>query len=228
MLLYVARIGGGGENSETAKASRVNNSANNGSIVVLVALDASANAILSFGTIGDDVTWSDSSGKALLSAGFVEPDGRRQEGNSTPQVSAHLAADRDAGVSNYAIDWDLDPGTLANVIDRGNATIPSTANLPKLLKVAIFYNVDFLPFDKNNFGTTTTNLWSHGDWGHEDIVFRSNDLSNMTLTIEVNGFEDMKYSYALSKMYKLNLIDRRFNDPIVTHTRCTILEFKGT
>jgi len=45
----------------------------------------------------------------------------------------------------------------------------------------------------------------------------------MVLAIEVNGFQEIKYNYALKGMYKVDLIDK-YDDNF--DAGCTILEFE--
>ncbi|MER9121301.1 hypothetical protein NKH93_32950 [Mesorhizobium sp. M0954] len=222
LISYVAGIGA--KNGEVSNADQAEQGAQDSSFVVLVALDASPNAILSFGAIGSGVTWKSNSSARALSSGFLGFYGVR-EGNSTPRVTADLATMRDVGVSTYAIDWDLDPGTLASVIDRRNAAIPPTANLPKLLKVAIFHDIRVLPFEQHNFGVPHVDVWGKNELNHEKMSFEPNDFSNMILTMEVNNFSDMKYRYSLRSIYEVDLVDK-FGDGI--DSRCTMLEFEAT
>jgi hypothetical protein len=225
LVSYVAQIVGGREAGEASNAGQAGDGVNDSSIVVLIPLDESQNAILSFGEIGTGASWYESGDGASISAGFATSSHRgARTGNSTPKVTAGLAPSRDFGMSNYAIDWDLDPATLANAIDRKNMAILPTAKLPGILKVAIFYDVRVLPFQQNNFSLPYANLWNHNDWARKYITL-GQDLENMMFTIEVNGFPEKKYSYTLKRMYKLSLTDNADDE---VDTGCTILEFEAT
>ncbi len=117
---------------------------------MLLALDASANAILSFGSIGQDAEWAsaeEEDDRKAISAGFVESRHKRR-GNTWPQVKSGPAAPKPGEASTYEIDWDLDPGILANVTDRRNPAIAPTAKFPKLLRIAIFHEGLFLPLKR--------------------------------------------------------------------------------
>ena len=162
--------------------------------MVLMSLDASANAILSFGKIGKDAEWalgSTGGDNKLVSAGFVESNSKRY-GNSWPRVTMSPAAPKPADPSTYEIDWDLDPGTLAGVIDRRNPAIAPTAKFPKLFRIAILYDGLLLPFEKNNFGITASEYWKLNDAGWEQINFKPEDIGDMKLSMIVNGFDDMR------------------------------------
>lgn len=65
----------GGSKKEESKPSSTKKANKQGSTVVLMAMDASANTILSFGTIGNDAAWTsggEDNDKRTISAGFVE------------------------------------------------------------------------------------------------------------------------------------------------------------
>jgi hypothetical protein len=191
---------------------------------VLIPLDDSQNAILSFGQIDTDTSWYEDRGMSSISAGFVKSlDRRTQVGNSTPMVTTRLATNPNRGISNYAIDWDLDPATLSNVIDRKNTAIQPTAKLPRILKVAILYDVRVLPFQRNNFALPYANLWNH-EKGTYKYVATGEALRNAMLTIEVNGFRETKYRYVLKRVYELTLIDDSDDD---IDAGCTLLEFEA-
>lgn len=83
-------------------------------VIVLIALDDSENAILSFGQIGNGVGWFKDQGEPSISAGFLNSQGF-PEGNSIPAVLSSLAANR-RGRSSYAVNWNLDPVTLAKSV----------------------------------------------------------------------------------------------------------------
>jgi hypothetical protein len=94
----------------------------------------------------------------------------------------------------------------------------------RLLKIAIFNDIHSLPFPRNNFGRPFTNVWNHNESSRKNVALGADDLSDMTLTIEVNGFEDMKYNYSLKSFYELQLIDDSESD---VETRCTVIELQA-
>ena len=189
-------------------------------VIVLIALDDSENAILSFGQIGADADWFNDEGPPSISAGFLNGQGF-PEGNSIPFVLSQLAAKR-RGKSSYAVNWNLDPVTLAKSLNRRNPDIPPTAKLPQTLKVAIFYDVDRLPFALNNFAVPyAVNLWRNNQNTRHTIPL-SRKLRNSFFTLEVNGVRRSKY--ALKRMYRLDLIDE-YDDEI--GTACTLFEFEA-
>jgi hypothetical protein len=219
LLSYVARIG---DQSKVGDVTRMDQPAKeflNSSIVALIPLDESQNAILSFGEIGSETTWYDDHAGAMISGGFTLSPGRRK-GVSTPHVTTDLTEDGDLGTSNYSIDWYLDPATLVNAIDKRNTAIASTAKLHGTLKVAILYDTKVLPFQQNNFGVPYAELWG-ADPNREYLALGRN-FENVTLTVEVNGFRELKYR--LKGMYQPGLTDE-YDDKI--DTGCTILEFEA-
>ncbi|MDX6614850.1 MAG: hypothetical protein QOD75_4036 [Blastocatellia bacterium] len=222
LLPLVSRVANFGGHLQVKGAAEANYA--NETIVVLIPLDESQNAILSFGYIANETSWYKDQGEPPLSAGFptrLDPGAR--DGNSTPRVSTNLAAKPDRGMSNYAINWTLDSATLWNAIDRKNTEVRPTAKLPTILKVAIFYDVSVLPFQKNNFGLPYADLWGHNTAINREVAI-GQDLKNSAITIEVNGFRETRYSYVLKKMYKLRVIDE-YDDDI--DTNCTVLEFEA-
>jgi flagellar biosynthesis GTPase FlhF len=193
------------------------------STVVLMALDASANAILSFGRIGKDAEWAPGSSgldNKKVSAGFIEAESKRY-GNSWPRVTMGPAAPKPGDPSTYEIEWDLDPSTLAGVIDRRNPAIPPTAKFPKIFRIAILYDGIKLPFEKNNFGSPALEYWRTND-SEEQISFKPEDISDMKLSMIVNGFDDMHSDYVLKRVYKV-VLD---TDDYDVDTQCTMLEFE--
>jgi hypothetical protein len=208
-----------------SKPSTNKESKKEGSTVVLMALDASANAILSFGMLGKDAEWTseaEGENKTPASAGFVEAQHRRP-GNSTPRVTIGPAAPAPGDGSTYEIDWDLDPGTLAGVIDRRNPTIAPTAKFPKVFRIAILHDGLLLPFEKNNFGVPAEELWKN-DFRRTKIDFKPEDVSDMKLSMTVNGFDDMRSDYALKRVHDVDLN----TDDYDVDTKCTILEFEAS
>jgi hypothetical protein len=202
----------------------------NSPLVVLIPLDESKNAIMSFGDLGSAPDWSDDRGDALLSAGFSLPfmEGVRT-GDTWPQSSAELSPKQGHGMSHYAIDWALDPVTLANATDRRRADVPSTGKLPRVLRVVILYGnptkggeKQTLPFRKNNFAVTSAvNLWSSGPGKQSRVP----ELRDVSLTIQVNGLREGTYRYRLNRIYGVGLTDEYDDDEDIG---CTILEFEAT
>ncbi|WP_342724209.1 hypothetical protein AAFG07_34845 [Bradyrhizobium sp. B097] len=194
-----------------------------GSTVVLMSLDASSNAILSFGSIGKDAEWASNTGDKIPSAGFAGESPKRN-GDSLPQV-VHPGKSPSPGTEfTYAISWDLDPGTLAGVVDRRNPEIAPTAKLPKVFKIAILNGGLVLPFQKFNFAVPAVTLWGkHQDAAVAKDDFVPDDVSNMKITLVVNGSEDVRYDYYLKRVSKIDLTD----DDIDVDTECTMLEFEA-
>jgi hypothetical protein len=197
-------------------------------MVVLVALDASPNAVLSFGSIGSDVNWLDGAAKqgTRPSAGFVQPDGSLVEG-LTPSVDAQLASSREAGTSNYTITWNLDPSVLADSIARINKSVPVTGNLPKVLEVAIFHDFSELPFSENDFSHSSVEIWARNEWSRTKVNRTGSTFSNMTISFIVNGVDDIQYKYSLKAVFISDLVNKE-DETVEIASHCTILELEST
>ncbi|MET4233941.1 hypothetical protein ACVWXN_010173 [Bradyrhizobium sp. i1.4.4] len=125
----------------------------------------------------------------------------------------------------YAISWDLDPSTLAGVVDRRNPEIAPTAKLPKVFKIAILNGGLLLPFQKFNFAVPEVSLWGkYQDSAVAKDDFMPDDVSNMKITLVVNGYDDMRYEYILKRVSTIDLS----NDDIDVDTDCTMLEFEAS
>jgi hypothetical protein len=216
LLSYLARIADGEEPKDQNDSAQTDDD-----VVVLISLDESQNAILSFGEIGGGVSWFKNQGKPSLSAGFL--DGRGLPvGNSTPSVTTHLAKSGRRSFSTYRVHWELDPTTLAKSIDRTNAQIPPTAKLPRILKIAILHNVKMLPFPQNDFAVSyATNLWRDVGVNRHNTSFRR-ELKNAIVSLEVNGVREI--NYLLRRMYRLELMNEYDHE---FETSCTLLEFEA-
>jgi hypothetical protein len=209
---------------EEQSCSDVATSPKDETFVVLIPLDESANAILSFGAIAADTTWYQDHERTAISAGFIKTSRKeRRKGNSIPAFSSDLSPGT-SGLSSYDLHWSLDPSTLWNVIDRRNTAIVPTAKLPKTLKVTIFHDARVLPFEQNNFGISWGSLWVPNEWAREYQNIDKGELAEMTFSVEVNGFQEMKYNYALKKVYTLRITDD-YDDDI--NTGCTVFEFEA-
>ena len=194
------------------------------SIVVLIPLDDSLNAILSLGQIDRKVDWYLSGQANALSAGFATSSLRKKprQGSSIPHVSTKLAPTA-SGASSYTINWALDPTTLANSIDRMNAAVPSTAKLPRVLKIAVFYDMQILPFKEGDFANTAAeNLWTSS--GQKDVVF-NDTVRDVELVLSSNGSPEPAYKYTLKKIYRKELLNQNEDE---IRTRCTLLEFHAS
>jgi hypothetical protein len=218
LLSHVARIGDVRKAGDIPESDLPVDGVLKQSIAVVIPLDESQNAVLSFGEIGKETTWAKNRKGALISAGFVMSNEKeRRKGNSSPAVTAE---DGD-GTSNYKIDWSLDPATLARAMDKRNTAIAATAKLPSVLKVAIFYDAKMLPFEQNNFGVPEARIWDNFE-NERKYVTPGRDFENVTLELEVNGLRKLNYSF--KRMYKLRPLDE-YDDEI--DTSCSILEFEA-
>lgn len=222
LLSYIARVGPRPSDDELDDDSE--RKIDKDSIAVLIPLDDAQNAVLSFGRIGSGVSWYKRDQATALSAGFDTTRFRKKArtGDSIPYVSTNLSPTA-GGTSTYVIDWDLDPATLANSIDRRNTNVPSTAKLPDVLKIAIFYDIETLPFREGDFANSfATNLWARSDYLTQEIDLKS-ALKAVELSLAVNGSQEPTYKYRLKRIYRQRMVDQ-YDDEI--GTRCTILEFE--
>lgn len=225
LLSYVARLG------EKARPNGVAISRSRDkdkSIVVLMPLDDAQNAILSFGDVGSKVNWYDDrpppkgTPQRLLAAGFAKTNDKgTRRGGLTPSVTIKLASDRGQSESSYVIDWTIEPGALAAAVDRANDAIVTTAKLPTTLKLAVFYDIGILPFQRNHFGAPQAALWDE-ELAGEGIAFDS-DLKDTHLIVKINGLAERERRYRLKKMYSLGLSDKL---GVKVDTACTLLEFE--
>ena len=223
LLSYIARAGSvSSDDEEFERNGRDRPRAAGHPVVVLMPLDESPNAILSFGEIGTGVQWHRKRPNSAAPAGFAALDNTARTGNSTPHVRAELKPGKN-GASTYTVAWTLDPVTLANAIDRVNTAIAPTARLPRRFKIALLSEVVDLPFEQNSFGQSfAVNLWDDSEWQRRDIVV-GDAFTGMTLTVEANGVADARRSYAFKTMYRRDLVDDTEDEFAVA---CTILEFE--
>lgn len=215
LLSYIARLADDGSNTDDDDTA-----VDKGSIAVLLPLDEAQNTVLSFGDIRSGVPWSDERKNPPVAAGFWRVQGARKI-NKTPQANGEVEPDaRD--VPSYTIGWVLDPDDLPKAIDRKNSFVALTAKLPRKLKLAILYDVKFWPFPRNNFAEPHARLWADNDGELEEVAVTKDKLTNMTISIAVNGLTELEYKYHLSKLYRLKLLDD-FDDEL--KLKCTVLEF---
>jgi hypothetical protein len=90
------------------------------------------------------------------------------------------------------------------------------------LRLAILYDVKFWPFPRNNFAEPHARLWADNDGELEKVVVTRDKLTNMTISIAVNGLRELEYNSHLSELYRLKLFND-FDDEL--ELKCTFLEF---
>jgi len=182
------------------------------SLVVLIPLDESRNAFLTFAHVGAGVGWSGREHKP------TDPPSRL---DSPPGVFERPGTN--AGSTIYEIRWTLDPAALSRAIQRVDSSVPSTGRLPKTLRIAIFYDIGDLPFDRNTFTKTRAyGLWSDEETTTAGIPFK-NQLSEAELTLAINGAPEPAYRYRLRALQRKTLQDE-YDDELDAH--CTILVFE--
>jgi hypothetical protein len=185
------------------------------SLVVLIPLDESNNAILSFAHVSSEVEWDLSPPNAQAER---DPLVNLDWAQSVPRVKPMRHAK--AGISTYEIHWTLDPAALRTAIQRLNPDIPSMGRLPKTLRMAIFYDIACLPFRPYDF--TKSSTW--GLWLDEDTTIRFGDrMADAGLTVSVNGASQPTYRYRLKAVQRKTLLTE-YEDELPA--RCTMLVFE--
>lgn len=209
MLKFLAQLG---DNKQKHSEVNEDNVASNG-IIVLIPLDRSPNSVLSFGEIHSQVAWDDNDSASKLSASISTVQPR----TTSPVTTKKFSVD---SPSKYAIEWNLDPITLENSLNRANPAIRSGAKLPQVLNLVILRVAETLPFAYNNFALTSSNLWYANP---NQVKPQVSNVSNMTFSATVNGFSELEYHYNLVSIYHKPL----YNDwGEEIEIGCTILEFQ--
>jgi hypothetical protein len=186
------------------------------STLVLIPLDDSQNAILSFGEVPSDAL-ADDRGKPVAAG---ESSVRQGDGGSTPWVTTK---ERRGRLANFGIEWDLDPATLAAEVSRRNAHIAPTASLPQRLGVILLHDIRQLPVQPANYSIPrAVNLWDRNGYGREKVTLPP-DMAAMRLILEANGFRQITHSYRLARAYRIDLRDE-YDDDI--EAGCLLLEFE--
>lgn len=220
LLSEVARIGSDVGFDDPGEGEHPDHTA-----LALIPLDESQNAMLSFGY----AALSRQEGATEAAPGSepeAEPAPSFQStlphGGNIPWASASLAAN-ERGLSHYAIEWRLDPASLANSIHRRNPAVSAMARLPRTLKLALIHHIDQFPVDEKNYSIPkAVNLWGDGDYGRTYLRL-GRDLADMRLVLEANGFQAMRYNYRLKRAYRINLRDE-YDDEL--GTGCVVFEFE--
>jgi hypothetical protein len=177
-------------------------------LLVLIALDDAANAVLAFGDAEGAKTDAPAAGSERHGASsipwLVSPRGRA-EGSSTL----------------YSVDWTLAPDELFSSLYRRNPAIPATAKLPRTLKVAIVYDFSYLPFTGADLSRPrATNLWTSQA---RDRRPASRRLPPMRMIVEVNNYLESPRIYRLASVYAPGLFEDAGDE---LEASCTILEFE--
>jgi hypothetical protein len=218
-LRYLAVLSRQGDTSQQITTEQYKSSTQMETVFAILPLDDSANTVLSFGRLENEAQWYDSKSKFQLSTGFLPINSNARPGNSVPHLQVDL---NDHGASNYRLTWDLDPVTLENAINRGVEHIRATGKLPPKLEFAIFTGDEILPFGEGNFAESrAVNLWRSTTSSGEKKKSRAN-LPPIVLTIQVNGFTELTYSYRLVAIEQHTLYDREEDEFEIS---CALLRF---
>jgi hypothetical protein len=218
LLSYIAKIGPSAHGTDVYEPSSTN------SFVVLMPLDESRNAVLSFGRVEPEVTWYDGGEPFALSSGSTTSKLQKEarSGKTIPSASTTLGKSK-TDESKYCISWDLDPLTLANSVDRINSAILPTAKLPELFKIALFYEIRTLPFREGDFANSlAVSLWTAESYLIDPIDIKKRSFKDMRITIRVNGNQKPR-CYSLKRIYGQRIEDQ-YSDSI--DTQCVILDFE--
>lgn len=191
LLSFVARAG--------PPVERENDGVSTGPLVLLP-LDDAHNAILYMG---------------------VPPDSEPAAGGRSGFSPDGLAVTRAsvAGGTRYQMSWQLNSAILPQYVDRQNASVPSTSNMPRLLDIVLLSDFENSPVKADNFATPEVDsLWAH----YSDSPVRLDHWFNgMTLDIGVNGFSDMTYRYRLTRGWRRVV----YRDGEDVDGNCLVLEF---
>jgi hypothetical protein len=199
-------------------------------VVVLLALDDDQNAVLSFGLLAREKSWS------LAAAGTtakpasplsLEIGSHGYEGNPALANWPNLERDK----TTATIEWRLDPSTLAKSFSRQNQFVALTAKLPNILRIAILFDIEVLPFKEGNFALAEDqDFWKLPD-NIDNIIdpFRgkveliTKDFSS-SVRIVPNNSPVVVYDYILTQVYQ-TLFLTSYGDPIMD-VHCLVFEFK--
>jgi hypothetical protein len=192
--------------------------------LVLLSLDSYRNAVLSFGDINKAVTWGGaqlSSPVPALSGSvtYYEDLDAIWHGFAVPRARQILnAPSLISGVDEHSpsIEWDLDPVTLFNSVDKQKPEITLTANLPVTLEMIIFYNFHDLPFSTANFASSPGFVV----WNALEEVDPSNSkassdyplLRQSILTLIPNGLTEQASRYEVKAIRTLHVLDSEYGE----------------
>jgi hypothetical protein len=113
---------------------------------------------------------------------------------------------------------------LTNSIDRQNPTVTPTGRTRKTLQIAIFYDMEALPFSNYDFSRISIDeLWTESKSFRKPIDF-SKEIMDGVLTLEVNGVQELPRRYRLMRMFSVD-VDQDDMGPGIYKSGCTLLEF---
>ena len=190
----------------------------NDTIIALLALDAATNAVLPIGYLSHDSLRSDEWNR-IVSEGAQFAGGLRLPEDkftfidgvppkfSRPVLNAPtLSIDRGAAT----IDWDLDPATFSNAVDRQAGSLPVMASLPETLRVVLISEAARLPFQGTNLAAPREcSPWS-SDAKAKPV--RPSRFSASTITLVPNASANNPVRYRLREAF-LQSLRNDYNHP---------------
>jgi hypothetical protein len=187
-------------------------------VIALLALDAATNAVLPIGYLSHDSLRSDEwnrivSEGAQFAGGVRLPEDKFTFIDDAPPkftrrvVNAPtLSIDRGAAT----IEWDLDPATFLNAVDRQAGSIPVMATLPEALRVVLISEAARLPFQGTNLAAPREcSPWSSDAQAKPVTPSR---FSASTMTLVPNGSAANPVRYRLGAAF-LQSLRNDYNHP---------------
>jgi len=173
----------------------------NDTVIALLALDAATNAVLPIGYLSHDSLRADEWNR-IVSEGAQFAGGLRLPEDkftfiddappkfSRPVLNAPtLSIDRGAAT----IDWDLDPTTFSNAVDRQAGSIPVMASLPETLRLVLISEAARLPFQGTNLAAPREcSPWS-SDAKAKPVTPSRFSASTITLVPNANANNPIRY-----------------------------------
>jgi len=183
----------------------------NDTVIALLALDGATNAVLPIGYLSHDSPRSDewnrivsegaqfAGGLRLPEDKFTFIDGAPPKFSRPVLNAPTLSIDRGAAT----IDWDLDPATFSNAVDRQAGSIPVMASLPETLRVVLLSEAARLPFQGTNLAAAREcSPWS-SDANAKPV--RPSRFSASTITLVPNASANNPVRYRLREAFLQSL-----------------------
>jgi hypothetical protein len=197
-------------------------------VIAIMALDDNQNTVLPFGQMSDSSPWGKEDKKSRDPAPrSVEIGDHDDLGNEDLQAWPEIHYDD----TTATVSWTLDPLTFASVINRQNRFIVPTANLPRILRVAILFDVKELPFNSRSFALPTDpDFWSYPDYyDQQNENFRgrlkpiTKDFAS-SIQLVPNSSTLIVYNYEFNQVYETLFLDSygEANNGL----RCVVFEYK--
>jgi hypothetical protein len=193
-------------------------------VVVLIPLDDDQNTVLSFGVLSKDIPWRAGENNNPLPSKITPS----VETEYNPYGNSDLAIG-EANANNATITWHLDPTTFSKSINRQNQLIVPTAKLPSVLRIALLFDLEQMPFDKSNFAAPLDQeFWFPLEGRHPrdappPPIVLSRGFSSSVHLIPTSS-PVVAYDYDLHKVYETRFLDSYGEEE--PSLRCVILEYQ--